>query len=92
MSSISVSCLEQMLSHCTMIRNLALEMCQVSDICCSSIAANVNLSVLHMGQVQGLTQLGVARILKNCPKLVELNLGWTNLSEEALNTVCVMLK
>jgi len=91
MSNISPVCLELLLSHCKMIRNLSLEMCSLTDISAAAIAANPNLSVLHLGQVQGLTNLGITRILQKCQQLTELNLGWTELSSEALTSVCDLL-
>jgi len=90
--TIEMSCLESLLSHCSSLRNLSLEMCEVNDLVCSAIAANDNLRILHMGQVQGISQLGISRILSKCHNLVELNLGWTGLSEKSLQSICSLLK
>ena len=107
MSTISAPCLELLLSHCSMLRNLSLEMCSLTDISATAISGNINqvisqllfnfcsgnpnLSVLHLGQVQGLTNSGIRKILQKCQQLLELNLGWTELSSEALTSVCDLL-
>jgi len=90
--TIEMSCMETLLSHCSSLRNLSLEMCEVNDIVCSAIAANSNLRILHMGQVQGISQLGISRILSKCHNLMELNLGWTGLSEASLQSICSLLR
>ena len=38
MTSISGPCLELLLSHCAMIRNLSLENAEVNDVICSAIS------------------------------------------------------
>merc|ERR1719412_976321 len=91
MASISPGCLEQVLSGCSMLRNLALEMCSLTDTACHAIAGNRNLNVLHLGQVQGLTLEGISTILERCRNLTELNLGWTELSQETVARVCGLL-
>ena len=40
MTSISGPCLEMLLSHCTMIRNLSLENAEINDVICSAISGN----------------------------------------------------
>ena len=88
MASLSPTCMEMLLSYCTMLKNLSLEMCSVTDSACTAISLNPSLSVLHMGQVQGLSTLGISRILSSCTCLVELNLGWCGLSGQAVQSVC----
>jgi len=88
MASLSPTCMEMLLSYCTMLKNLSLEMCSVTDSACTAISLNPSLSVLHMGQVQGLSTLGISRILSSCTCLVELNLGWCGLSGQAVQAVC----
>jgi len=92
MASLSSSCMEKLLSHCTVLKNLALEMCTVNDVICTSISMNHNLTVLHMGQVQGITTLGISRILSSCTRLLELNIGWTGLSCDAVQSVVRLVK
>lgn len=92
MASLSPICMELLLSYCSMLKNLSLEMCSVTDSACTAISANTSLSVLHMGQVQGLTTLGISRILSSCTQLVELNLGWTCLSSPAVQAVCSLVQ
>jgi len=91
MTSISGPCLELLLSHCAMIRNLSLENAEINDVICSAISANANLSVLHLGGVKGLTEKGIRRILQKCKKLIELNVGWTQLTASALESVSRLL-
>jgi len=86
-----VTCLEQLLSHCSLLRNLSLEMCSVSDITCAAIGENTNLSVLHLGMVTGITTSGLTSILRGCTQLTELNLGWTNLSGDTLTAACPLM-
>lgn len=86
-TSISGPCLELLLSHCAMLRNLSLENAELNDIICSAISDNPNLSVLHLGGVKGLKEKGICRILQKCKKLTELNLGWTELPASALEKV-----
>eukprot|EP00092_Neocalanus_flemingeri_P025066 GFUD01027182.1.p1 GENE.GFUD01027182.1~~GFUD01027182.1.p1 ORF type:complete len:514 (+),score=163.99 GFUD01027182.1:108-1649(+) len=92
MASMSPTCMDTLLSYCTILKNLSLEMCSVSDSASTAISYNPSLSVLHMGQVQGLTTLGISRILSSCTQLVELNLGWTSLSSPAVQAVCSLLQ
>lgn len=91
MTIISGPCLELLLSHCVMVRNLALENGEVNDVICSAIAANSNLNVLHLGGVKGLKEKGLKRILQSCKKLVELNIGWTQLSTIAIENLSQQL-
>jgi len=87
MANMSSDCMEKLLSSCTLLKNLALEMCGVTDTACTAISLNPFLSVLHLGQVQGLSTLGISRILSTCVHLVELNIGWTGLSSQAVEAV-----
>merc|ERR1719192_143196 len=87
-AALMVPCLELLLTHCNLLRNLSLEMCLVSDIVCAAIAGNSNLSVLHMGMVRGITSSGLSKILTGCRQLTELNLGWTHLGAETLTANC----
>ena len=91
MASISPECLEQVLAGCSVLRNLALELCRVTDTACAAIAGNRDLNVLHLGQVQGLTLEGISTILEKCRNLAELNLGWTELGQESVSRVCGLL-
>ena len=91
MASISPGCLEQVLAGCSVLRNLALELCRVTDTACAAIAGNRDLNVLHLGQVQGLTLEGISTILEKCRNLSELNLGWTELGQESVARVCGLL-
>ena len=75
-----------------MLKNLALEMCSLTDSACTAISLNPSLTVLHMGQVQGLSTLGISRILSSCTLLVELNLGWTGLSSQAVQAVVSLVQ
>jgi len=86
-AAVMVTCLELLLSHCNLLRNLSLEMCTVSDIVCAAIAGNRDLSVLHMGMANGITSTGLSKILRGCRQLTELNLGWTNLTSESLTAI-----
>jgi len=90
-ATVMVTCLEQLLSHCSLLRNLSLEMCSVSDITCAAIGENTNLSVLHLGMVTGITTSGLTSILRGCTQLTELNLGWTNLSGDTLTAACPLM-
>lgn len=92
MANLAPDCMENLLSHCTMLKNLALEMCSLTDTACTAISLNLSLSVLHLGQVQGLTTLGISRILSSCTQLVELNLGWTGLSSQAVQAVVTLFQ
>ena len=60
-TALMVPCLELLLNHCNLLKNLSLEMCLVSDIVCAAISGNSNLSVLHMGMVRGLTSSGLTK-------------------------------
>lgn len=91
MTSISGPCLELLLSHCSMLRNLSMENAEVNDVICSAISANANLSVLHLGGVKGLKENGIRRILRKCRKLIELNVGWTQLSAPSLQVISTLL-
>jgi len=88
MASISVTCLEALLLTCRNLKKLALENCSVSEQVCRGIAQNRSLDVLHLGMTKGLTPAGISSILRGCPNLTELNLGWTGLSEESVTAVC----
>ena len=87
MANLSIECTEALLSSCTALKNLAMEMCSVTDTTCTAISHNTSLAVLHLGQVEGLNTLGISRILSSCTQLVELNLGWTGLSSQAVQAV-----
>ena len=90
MANLSLYCTEELLLSCTALKTLAMQMCSVTDITCTGISHNTSLEVLHLGHVDGLTPLGISRILSSCRKLEELNLGWTGLSREAVQTVVIL--
>ena len=41
-ATVMVTCLEQLLTHCSLLRNLSLEMCSVSDIICAAIGGETS--------------------------------------------------
>ena len=43
-ATVMVTCLELLLNHCNLLKNLSLEMCTVSDIICAAIGGNKSLS------------------------------------------------
>ena len=53
------------------------------------VALNRHLSVLHLGMATGITTVGLAAVLSGCGAVLrDLNLAWTDLSEEALAELC----
>jgi len=87
MTSTSPSCLVALIGFCTKLRKLSLEMNTVTEAACSAVGKNKGMEVLHLGGVSGLTSRGLDKILTGCCQLVELNLGWTNLTEDSLDAV-----
>jgi len=92
MASIAVPCLESLMATCRQLKKLALENCELSDRACEGISQNSHLDTLHLAMTQGLTSAGITTILAGCPGLLELNVGWTGLSEEGVVAVCENLQ
>lgn len=85
MAVISHDGLQALLKRTKHLIKLSLEHCVVSDEVCDAIAQNTQLEVLNMTMVYSLSPNGLRSIISSCRRLVALNLGWADLSVEALD-------
>ncbi|CAH0387868.1 unnamed protein product [Bemisia tabaci] len=88
MAVISKEDLAILMSRCKNLKKLSLEACPTDTKVCEGIGQNTKLEVLNMALCTEVDADGVKFITSNCPKLLEWNLGWTNLSPEAVEIVC----
>jgi len=80
MATIQSNCLALLIKTCKYLKKISLEHCDLNDDVCDGISENMNLDVLHLAMVTGLTPNGLKTILVECVKLRELNISWTDLS------------
>ncbi|RZF40295.1 hypothetical protein LSTR_LSTR012598 [Laodelphax striatellus] len=80
-----------LLSKCSDLRKLSLEHCTADVKVCESVAQNTKLETLNMVLCYELSCEGITKILENCKRLKELNLGWTNLDRASVEAVCTLV-
>ncbi|KAG8131170.1 hypothetical protein E2320_017740 [Naja naja] len=85
--SIKVIDLEGILGRCQSLQNLSLEGLVLSSDIVRSIAQNPNLVRLNLSGCSGFSADTVEVLLKSCPRLEELNLGWCDFTAEHLKNV-----
>jgi hypothetical protein len=83
--------LAELLQTCRHLRKLSLENCPVNQTSCEKVGLNAELEVLNLTSVIGLKSNGLEEILACCSKLTSLNLAWTSMDQETLNTLSVTL-
>ncbi|XP_040581538.1 S-phase kinase-associated protein 2-like [Lepeophtheirus salmonis] len=88
MSDFPLPSLASFLSYTRDLRKVAMEHCFLDEDICALLAKNTNLTVLHLAMVKGLNLEGLTLILRSCHALEELNISWTDLSEEAIAFMC----
>ncbi|KAJ1522141.1 hypothetical protein ONE63_002452 [Megalurothrips usitatus] len=66
---------------------LSLEHCVLNDEICEAISQNSQLEVLNLTMVYNLTANGLRAIISKCRRIVALNLGWTGLTIEAVDSL-----
>jgi len=83
--------LRNLLKRCENLIGLSLERCElIDDEICKEIAKNTNLQYLSLGLTSGLSPKGLSLILKKCRSLVELNIGWANLTDETVEAISTL--
>ncbi|KAG1650992.1 S-phase kinase-associated protein 2 [Nymphon striatum] len=82
MAAISTEGLNQILSICGQLRKISLEKCDLDDTSCFFLSNNSHLHTLNMALCRGLSHQGMKQITTGCSRLVELNVGWSNLNKE----------
>ncbi|XP_063151816.1 S-phase kinase-associated protein 2 [Candoia aspera] len=85
--TIKVADLESILSRCQSLQNLSLEGLVLSADIVRSIAQNPNLVRLNLSGCSGFSADILEVMLKSCPRLEELNLGWCDFTAEHLKIV-----
>uniref|UniRef100_A0A183BMS2 F-box domain-containing protein n=1 Tax=Globodera pallida TaxID=36090 RepID=A0A183BMS2_GLOPA len=81
--------LVRLLSRCKSLQALSLESCDLlDDECCRVIANNSALKYLDLVYAKRFSVAGIGTILCACQKLVELNLSWAEVDDEAMLTIC----
>ncbi|XP_059472875.1 S-phase kinase-associated protein 2 [Neocloeon triangulifer] len=91
MAQISDEGLAELLKTCRHLRKLSLENCPLNQAVCEQIGHNVELEVLNLTSATGLKSNGLEAILACCTKLYALNVAWTAMDQETLNTLSVTL-
>uniref|UniRef100_A0A1B6EAF3 F-box domain-containing protein n=1 Tax=Clastoptera arizonana TaxID=38151 RepID=A0A1B6EAF3_9HEMI len=91
MAHITRQDLAKLLSKCCNLRKLSVEHCVTDIAVCASIANNSHLQVLNMSQCYLVEREGLEEILLNCSELKQLNLAWTNLQQDDIDTVCKLV-
>ena len=87
MCTISISSLQQFLSHCRNLKKLSLENVVLDGTVCQEIAANPSIEALNLTMCQGIDSYSIMQIFKNCQKLHSLNISWTSLSRQSLDAL-----
>jgi len=87
MASLSIECLENLLSTTKHLLKLALERCDLSKQAIDFIGNNTNLQVLHLALCTGLIGSNIGQLLSRCNKLMELNISWTDMEQLELEQV-----
>ncbi|KAK9408604.1 S-phase kinase-associated protein 2 [Crotalus adamanteus] len=85
--TIKVIDLESILGRCQNLQNLSLEGLILSSDIVRSIAQNPNLVRLNLSGCSGFSADTVEVLLKSCPRLEELNLGWCDFTTEHLKII-----
>jgi len=83
--------LAELMHTCRHLRKLSLENCHVNQSSSEQVGHNPNLEMLNLTSVIGLKSNGLEAILACCTRLVSLNLAWTSMDQETLNTLSVTL-
>lgn len=79
----------RLLRRCRSLKALSLENCEiVDDEILREIAKNQELQHLDMVYVKRLSKIGICGLLCICRKLIELNLGWTEVEDDAISSIC----
>ncbi|KAM6474269.1 S-phase kinase-associated protein 2 [Liasis olivaceus] len=86
-STIKVTDLESILSRCHSLQNLSLEGLVLSADIVKSIAQNSCLVRLNLSGCSGFSADTLEVMVKSCPRLEELNLGWCDFTAEHLKIV-----
>lgn len=80
------------LQRCHNLQALSLELCDIiDDQICKEIAKNSNLLFLNLAMANNFSAQGMVAILTSCRNLLELNIGWTELSGEVINRTCQLV-
>ena len=90
MVMMDTECLEQLMKTCMSLKKLSLENCLVTDEVCKFLSQQnyKTLTTLYMTSVTGLTASRMESIVSLCQNLEELSIGWCNLSEGTVDSIC----
>jgi len=91
LASIDVTSLAQLLKTCHLLKKLSLEHVPVDINVCKEIADCRDLEVLNLAMCEGLNQDSVTILMANLQSLTALNISWTDLSSESVETVVSLI-
>ena len=91
MAFIETSDLLKFLQSCRILKKLSLEFVPVNDAICFEISQNEKIETLNLAMCEGLTLAGVNMIIPRLKNLFALNISWTQLCTESVDTVVAYL-
>ncbi|KAF4518512.1 hypothetical protein B566_EDAN009712, partial [Ephemera danica] len=91
MAQITTTGLFELLHTCRQLRKLSLENCKLDQRVCEAVGHNASLEALNLSSCEGLTANGLEAILACCTSLLSLNLAWTCMNAETLETLTTTL-
>lgn len=81
--------LKNLLHRCRKLKALSLEGCKyLNEDSCVEISKNNHLEILDMIHVANVPNEGMKKILISCTRLKEISLGWANLDDNVITTIC----
>lgn len=85
----SPNVLVDLFSRCRALKKVSLEQVNgMDDDVMLALSQSKDLQVLNLAMAVGITETGMRYLLKNCQKLRELNIAWTNLSVKCIRHIC----
>lgn len=85
----SADVLVDLFSLCRALKKVSLEQVNgMDDEVMLALSHSRDLQVLNLAMAVGITETGMRYLLKNCQKLRELNIAWTNLSSKCIKYIC----
>ncbi|CAB3375936.1 Hypothetical predicted protein [Cloeon dipterum] len=91
MAQISAEGVADIMRVCRNLKKLSLENCPLNLETCEQIGHNTDLEVLNLTSTTGIKFNGLEAILACCTKLFALNLSWTAMDQETLQTLSVTI-
>ncbi|XP_065339010.1 S-phase kinase-associated protein 2 [Cloeon dipterum] len=91
MAQISAEGVADIMRVCRNLKKLSLENCPLNLETCEQIGHNTDLEVLNLTSTTGIKSNGLEAILACCTKLITLNISWTAMDQETLQTLSVTI-